>query len=68
MCICARVWGAYHVKELVVNRHTLFTGSANFTAKSRSNRESCYKMTGAVVVQAVADLAADRTAGSLWTP
>jgi phosphatidylserine/phosphatidylglycerophosphate/cardiolipin synthase-like enzyme len=61
-------FGAYHVKELVVNRHTLFTGSANFTTNSRSNRERCYKMTGTLVAQAVSDLAADRTAGSLWTP
>ena len=61
-------FGAYHVKELVVNRHTLFVGSANFTTNSRSNRERCYRMAGIVVAQAVSDLTTDRIAGCLWTP
>lgn len=59
--------GAYPVKELVVDRRLLFTGSANFTAKSRSNRERCYKMTGAVVAQALHDIAEDKKHGNKLT-
>ena len=38
-------------------------GSANFTSKSRNNKERCYKMTGACVAQALADLADERADG-----
>ena len=55
--------GSYHVKEMVVDRRFLFTGSANFTSKSRNNKERCYKITGACVAQALADLAAERADG-----
>ena len=34
--------GSYHVKEMVVDRRLLFTGSANFTSKSRNNKERRY--------------------------
>ena len=55
--------GAYHVKELVVDRRMMFTGSSNFTSKSHSNRERCYRMTGTVVSQALSDIAEDKRRG-----
>ena len=55
--------GSYHVKEMVVDRRFLFTGSANFTSKSRNKKERCYKITGACVAQALADLAAEGADG-----
>ena len=55
--------GSYHVKEMVVDRRFLFTGSANFTSKSRNNNDRCYTMTGACVAQALADLADERADG-----
>ena len=58
--------GAYHVKELVVDRRWMYTGSGNFTSKSRSNRERCYKMTGVVVSQALRDIADDQKQGKIW--
>ena len=58
--------GSYHVKELVVDGRTMFTGSANFTNKSHSNRERCYIMTGTVVSQALVDLAEDQKRGRKW--
>jgi len=59
--------GAYHVKELVVDRRFMFTGSANFTTKGRTaNRERGYKMTGANVALALSDQAAERASGTLW--
>ena len=56
--------GSYHVKEMVVDRRFLFTGSANFTSKSRCNRERCYKITGACVAEALVDLAGERAEGT----
>ena len=58
--------GSYHVKELVVDRRTLFTGSSNSTIKSHNNRERCYKMTGQVVSQALTDIASDKKEGRIW--
>ena len=48
---------------MVVDRRFLFTGSSNFTSKSRNNKERCYTMTGACVAQALADLADERADG-----
>ena len=55
--------GAYHVKEIIIDRRYLFTGSANLTCKSHQNRERLYKMTGSLVVQSLEDMAADRQLG-----
>jgi hypothetical protein len=60
--------GSYHVKELVVDRRWLFTGSANFTTKSRCNIERSYKMTGVVVSQALHDISEEKKKGKLWRP
>ena len=38
--------GYYHVKELVADGRLLYTGFANFTNKSRANRERGHKMSG----------------------
>ena len=57
--------GAYHVKELIVNRRLMFTGSANFTTKARQNRERTYRMTGASVTESLKDQAEKRSAGKL---
>ena len=64
----ARVWickghrglGSYHCKGAVVDRRFLYTGNANFTAKSLDNKEWCFRMTGPVVRQVLESLAADR--------
>ena len=55
--------GAYHVKEIIIDRRYLFTGSANLTCKSHQNRERLYKMTGSLVVQSLEDMAAERQLG-----
>jgi phosphatidylserine/phosphatidylglycerophosphate/cardiolipin synthase-like enzyme len=59
--------GAYHVKELIVDRRRMFTGSANFASKSHSNRERAYTMTGANVTLALKDQAEERAEGVLWS-
>ena len=33
--------GAYHRKALIVNRRYMYTGGANFTQKSKRNKELC---------------------------
>ena len=58
--------GSYHAKEVVVDRRVLYTGSANLTTNSRSNRERVYKMTGRVVQEALLDLRDDRAASFLF--
>ena len=58
--------GAFHGKALVVNRRFLFTGSANFTEKSQSNVEFCFKMTGAVVQDLLLELAKNRGKFPVW--
>ena len=52
--------GSYHAKEVIAVRRVLYTGSANLTTNSRSNRERVYKMTGRVVQEALLDLRGDR--------
>ena len=58
--------GSYHCKALVVDRRVLYTGSANFTGKSRRNRETVFRMTGPVVDQMLRQLAEDRRTWKTW--
>jgi hypothetical protein len=58
--------GSYHCKALVIDRSVLYTGSANFTGKSRRNSESVFRMTGPVVEQVRRQLAADRSRWVEW--
>jgi hypothetical protein len=58
--------GSYHSKALVLDRRVLYTGSANFTGKSRRNRETVFRMTGPVVDQMLRQLAEDRTREPQW--
>ena len=58
--------GSYHSKALVLDRRVLYTGSANFTGKSRRNRETVFRMTGPVVDQMLRQLAEDRRREPQW--
>ena len=58
--------GSYHVKELVTDKRTMFTESSTFTSKSRQNRERCCKMTSTVVLQAPANITANKRGGRMW--
>ena len=46
--------GSYHSKALVLDRRVLYTASANFTGKSKRNRETVFRMIGPVVDQRAA--------------
>ena len=50
----------------MINRRVLYTGSANFTSKSKRNSETVFRMTGPVVEQVLRQLAADRARWSEW--
>ena len=58
--------GAYHSKACVIDRRVVFSGNANFTQKSLSNEEFCYKASGPVVLEFLERLAVHRTVGKLW--
>lgn len=58
--------GSYHGKACVINKRYLFSGNANFTEKSQSNVEFCYKMTGAVVADVLVELAKHRQKFPVW--
>ena len=58
--------GSYHCRALVIDRRVLYTGSVNFTGKSRRNSETVFRMTGPVVEQVMRQLAADRAHWSEW--
>ena len=58
--------GAFHSKALVVDRRYLYTGSANFTQKSRRNEELCFRMTGPVVAEVLAKLSAQKLKRKPW--
>ena len=61
-----RGMGSFHAKGLVVDRRTLYTGSANVTNKSCENNEWCLRATGPVVKQVLQKLADYRVRFPLW--
>ena len=58
--------GAFHSKALVVDRRYLYTGSANFTQKSRRNEELCFRITGPVVAEVLAKLSVQAVKCKPW--
>ena len=68
LCKGLRRYGSYHVKEIIVDRRVLFTGSANCTTASHNNQERGYRMTGSVVAEALADIINDKSRATKWHP
>ena len=58
--------GAFHVKAVVVDRRYLYCGSPNFTYKSHSNDELCWRMTGPPVGQVLQKLLVPSQKRKLW--
>ena len=61
----ARGRGAFHKKVVVVDKRTLYMGSANCTTNSRCNEEVVVRMTGPPVMQALDGLRSARDASEL---
>lgn len=66
LCKGPKKLGAFHCKAVVVDRRCLYCGSANATEKSLSNEESCLRITGQPVGEALKRLAVQRQKGKLW--
>ena len=58
--------GSYHAKGAVVDRRFLYTGSANFTAKSLANEEFCFKLVGHDVLTVLQRMVQHKQTGKLW--
>ena len=58
--------GRFHMKAVIIDRRTVFTGSANITEKSQENTELTLRMTGPPAMDILRDVEAARLRGQLW--